>query len=188
LVFFVVAGGLTVEMAFGKKYAGLELLTALLACGWAARLLALASSMAIMATGDTKTNLVAVTIRASSLVLALYAAFSGYGLTGIAAAGIAGDIPSLAYFTWRTETTGKGHAAFLGVRTCFVLPVVLAASLTAQAVAGHTVLTFMATLLLALSVTAVAVTMMPRSRSALVAFVASTAARLLSSRAAVAAQ
>jgi O-antigen/teichoic acid export membrane protein len=167
LVLFIVAGGLAVETAFGRNYAGLGLLTALLASAWSARILALASGLALMAKGDTKSSLIGVTIRASSLSLALYAAFAGFGLTGIAAAGIAGDILSIAYLTWRTETTGEGHAKLLAVRSLFLAPVALAASLTADAVSGHTALTIAAAFLLTISALAAAIAMMPVLRNAI---------------------
>jgi O-antigen/teichoic acid export membrane protein len=188
LVFFVVAGGPVVQLAFGQKYAGLGLLAALLASAWSARILALASGVALMAKGDTKSSLIAVTIRASSLSIALYAAFAGYGLTGIAAAGIAGDVLSISYLTWRAGVTGPGHAQFLASRSCFLLPVALAAALTAEAVAGHTALTYGAMLLLALTVTAAAIAIMPRSRSALTEFITSAFARWNAFRATAAAQ
>ena len=166
---FCIAGGAIVHLAFGKNYAGLEVLTAVLASAWAVRILALASGQALMAKGDTKSGLVAVTIRALSLYLTLYAAFSGYGLLGIAASGIAGDALSIAYLTWRTETTGRGHAALLAQRSLLLLPVALASSLTAEAVAGRPVLAVFALLLLTASIAAAAIAMLPGLRAAFTA-------------------
>jgi O-antigen/teichoic acid export membrane protein len=182
LVFFVVAGGPFVQLAFGANYAGLGLLTALLASAWSARILALAAGVALMAKGDTKSSLMAVSVRATSLSIALYAAFAGYGLTGIAAAGIAGDVLSIAFLTWRAGMTGDGHAQFLAVRSGFLLPVAVAAALTGEAVAGYTALTYSAMIFLALSVTAAATAMMPRLRNALTAFMAGALARWQSGR------
>lgn len=188
LVFFVVAGGPFVQFAFGANYAGLGLLTALLASAWSARILALAAGVALMAKGDTKSSLMAVTIRASSLFIALYAAFAGYGLTGIAAAGIAGDVLSISYLTWRAGTTGKGHAAFLAERTLFILPVALMASLTAEVVTGNRALTLVALLVLSLSVVAVAVVTMPGLRKVLTNYGTSAVAHWRNFRTAMAAQ
>lgn len=126
-IFFVVAGGCVLPLAFGTKYAGLGTVVAWLGAMWSLRMLQAVPGMALMAQGDTRPLFTAGMLRAMALVLALMAASNGLGLTGVAAAGLAGEVASLVYVCWRLERTRKGLMKICLIRFAFLLPVLVGA-------------------------------------------------------------
>jgi O-antigen/teichoic acid export membrane protein len=122
LVVFVIAGGETLPLAFGPGYAELDTLVAWLALMWALRMIQSVPGIALMASGDTKPLLIAGIIRACALPLALNAALFGYGVTGIAAAGAAGEFASLVYVANRASRGRPGLDADLLQRTALLVP------------------------------------------------------------------
>lgn len=133
-VLFIVAGGCILPLAFGPKYAGLGTVVAWLGAMWSLRMLQAVPGMALMAQGDTKPLFTAGMLRATALVLALMAATNGWGLTGVAAAGLSGEVASLIYVCWRLERIRKGLMWICLRRFAFLLPVLAGTS------AIHTVL------------------------------------------------
>lgn len=110
LVVFAVAGGAVLPLAFGPNYTGLGDLVACLALMWTIRMVQTVPGMALMSRGETRPLLVAGIVRTVSLPLALTANALGYGVLGIAAAGVIGEIASLAYVAWRADRTCAGSA------------------------------------------------------------------------------
>ena len=132
LTFFLCAGGATIALAFGASYNGLGAIAAWLALMWTLRMVQAAPGLALMAMGTTRPLLTAGLLRASALAIALGAALAGFGLEGIAAAGVLGEAASLLYIAWRADREARGLArAFLG--RCLVL---LPAGLAALAIAA----------------------------------------------------
>jgi O-antigen/teichoic acid export membrane protein len=97
LALFLFAGGYVMGIAFGPNYRGLDALVAWLAVMWSVRMVQAPPGMALMAVGDNRPLLWAGLIRASALPLAVAAALLGWGVVGIAAAGVVGEIASLIY-------------------------------------------------------------------------------------------
>ncbi|MFM9939586.1 MAG: oligosaccharide flippase family protein [Hyphomicrobiaceae bacterium] len=97
LMLFMLIGGTALAIAFGPNYRGLDTVVAWLAVMWAVRMIQAPPGMALMAAGTTKPLLWAGLIRASALPLSVAAALLGWGVEGIAAAGVAGEVASLIY-------------------------------------------------------------------------------------------
>ncbi|MGQ0673556.1 MAG: oligosaccharide flippase family protein [Hyphomicrobium sp.] len=112
LTSFLMLGDRVLPLAFGPAYHGLAALVGCLALMWAIRMIQAVPGMALMAAGHTRPLLVAGLIRASALLPSLAAAILGFGLLGIAACGIAGELASLIYVSWRLsrERSGLGRA------------------------------------------------------------------------------
>ena len=125
---FVLAGGVVLPLAFGPQYKGLELVVAWLGAMWSVRMVQAVPGMALMALGDTRPLLTAGIIRASALGLAWVAVKLNYGLAGVAAAGVAGELASLAYVAVRTARDVPGLARMTIVRAQFPLVSGLAAA------------------------------------------------------------
>jgi O-antigen/teichoic acid export membrane protein len=100
---FAVVGELAVQIAFGSKYSGLGQLIVVFAIMWAIRMVQAVPGMALMAVGETRPLLIAGLIRASALGVALWAADNGYGVIGVAAAGIVGEAFTFTYVLWTTR-------------------------------------------------------------------------------------
>lgn len=98
---FLFAGERVLPLAFGDKYTGLGTVTAWLALMWAMRMVQAVPGLALMALGETRPLLVAGTIRAAGLLIVIWVAFGGFGLTGIAAAGCGAELASLIYIAVR---------------------------------------------------------------------------------------
>ncbi|MEW5964825.1 MAG: oligosaccharide flippase family protein [Pseudomonadota bacterium] len=130
---FLVAGGGVVALAFGPQYAGLDLLVAWLATMWSLRMIQAVPGMALMATGETRPFLVAGLLRAAALPAAYLAARDGLGLTGVAAAGVAGELASLVYIALRAERAVAGLGRALAVPTLLLTPAGLLAASAAMA-------------------------------------------------------
>ena len=161
---FIIAGGPLVQMAFGPNYAGLDTLTGLLAGVWSLRILALVAGTALMAHGDTRPILTAVTIRSTTLVLALFAAMGGYGVNAIAACGILGELLSLAYLSWRIGRLGAGLSKLYLARAMLVPLVALTATLAAGVVPGSLLGSMTSALAVSLVVLGAGVSVMPAVR------------------------
>ncbi len=121
LVAFLLAGGVILPLAFGPQYHGLSLVIGWLAAMWSLRMIQAVPGMALMALGDTRPLLTAGIIRASALGLALMAAKSGFGLAGVAAAGVVGEIASLAYVAIRMARDVPGVARITLLRASYTL-------------------------------------------------------------------
>lgn len=125
---FIVAGGGIVPIAFGVKYDDLGTVVAWLGAMWSLRMLQAVPGMALMACGDTRPLFIAGMLRAAALGLALLAATQGFGLTGIAAAGLVGEMASLIYVCWRLERGWPGQMRLCLGRFSFLLPVLAGAA------------------------------------------------------------
>lgn len=130
---FLVAGGGVVALAFGPQYAGLDLLVAWLATMWSLRMIQAVPGMALMAAGETQPFLVAGLLRAAALPVAYLAARDGLGLTGVAAAGVAGELASLVYIALRAERAVAGLGRALAVPMLLLTPAGLLAASAAMA-------------------------------------------------------
>ena len=126
----MLVGGFILEIAFGPNYRGLGAVTAWLALMWSLRMLQAVPGMALMAAGETKPFLVAGLIRATALLPAGLAASWGFGLEAIAAAGVAGELGSLAYVTHRLDRGMAGLSLIFAKRALFLVPAAIAAGLT----------------------------------------------------------
>ncbi|MCB1520846.1 MAG: oligosaccharide flippase family protein [Hyphomicrobiaceae bacterium] len=142
LMAFVVAGPALLTLTFGKQYAGLDAVLACLAGMWALRIIHIVAGMAMMAHGVTRPFLIAGLVRATGLALAYIAIVNGYGLVGVAAAGVAAEFTSLAYLAARLDRQSLGAdpaASRLGTelmrRALLVVPAA-AIALTAHAMIG----------------------------------------------------
>ncbi len=122
LALFLAAGGIILPLAFGPNYTGLGTVIGWLAAMWGLRMLQAVPGMALMALGETKPFLGAGLIRATALAPALVAAAHGYGIAAVAAAGVAGELASLAYVASRLEALRPGLATPLLMRTLALLP------------------------------------------------------------------
>jgi O-antigen/teichoic acid export membrane protein len=96
---FLFAGGTIMSVAFGPNYRGLDAVVGWLAVMWAVRMIQAAPGMALMAIGNNKPLMWAGLIRAAALPFAVSAAMLGWGIEGIAAAGVVGEIASLIYIS-----------------------------------------------------------------------------------------
>lgn len=110
LVAFVLAGGIILPLAFGSQYAGLGEIVGWLGAMWSLRMVQAVPGMALMATGDTRPFLTAGILRASALGLAFVAVELRFGLAGVAAAGVAGELASLLYVAIRAGRNAPGLA------------------------------------------------------------------------------
>lgn len=126
LAFFMLFGGTALAIAFGPNYRGLDTVVAWLAVMWAVRMIQAPAGMALMAVGDTKPLLWAGLIRASALPLSVAAAMLGWGVQGIAMAGVAGEIASLLYVSIALRTITSPLAAITLSRTLVLVPVAAA--------------------------------------------------------------
>jgi O-antigen/teichoic acid export membrane protein len=181
LVTLMLIGGLIVALAFGQQYLGLDILIAWLAAMWAVRMIQAVPGMALMARGETRPFLIAGLIRAFALIPAAYAAAQGAGLSTIAAAGVGGEIASVAYITLRLRADEPKLALIFAYRSALLLPAagagILFTSLTA---ADHGLGVDLAGLLVTIGVvTAMALAASPLSRR----HVRTTVDRYMSSRA-----
>ena len=77
---------------------------------WSLRMVQAVPGMALMATGDTRPFLTAGILRASALGLAFVAVELSFGLAGVAAAGVAGELASLLYVAIRAGRNAPGLA------------------------------------------------------------------------------
>ncbi|MGD9785601.1 MAG: oligosaccharide flippase family protein [Hyphomicrobiaceae bacterium] len=105
---FLVAGPTVLELAFGKAYAGLDAVVALLSLMWSLRMAQAVAGMAIMAQGETRPLLLAGLVRAGGLLLAFIALATGHGLVGAAAASAASETISMLYMLRCLEHSGTG--------------------------------------------------------------------------------
>ncbi len=128
-------GGTLLQIAFGPNYAGLGSVMAWLAAMWAVRMLQAVPGMVLLSTGETKPFLVAGFIRASALIPAIAVAAFGFGLEAVAAMGLAGEIASLAYISWRMDAQVQGLSGVFARRSAFLLSAALTAGI-ALAVTG----------------------------------------------------
>lgn len=110
LIGFSLAGGAVLPIVFGENYTGLGPLVTCLAMMWALRMVQAVPGMALMAKAETKPLLVAGLIRALGLPLAYFAATSGFGLIGMAGAGLAAEAASLSYVAIRA---GRGQTTLV---------------------------------------------------------------------------
>ena len=110
LVVFAVSGGAVLPLAFGPNYTGLADLVTCLALMWTVRMVQTVPGMALMSGGETQPLLVAGIVRTLSLPLALAANALGFGVLGVAATGVLGEIASLVYVVWRAERSCPGQA------------------------------------------------------------------------------
>ena len=103
---------------------------------WALRMVQAVPGMALMAHGITKPFAIAGFIRALALPFAAYAAWHGESIAVIAAIGALFELNSLIYVSVSTEQLSFGLGRGLVVRTLFLLPVAIAATLAASLAPG----------------------------------------------------
>lgn len=130
---FLIAGGGVVALAFGPQYRGLDLLVAWLATMWSLRMIQAVPGMALMAMGETRPFLVAGLLRAAALPAAYLAARDGFGLTGVAVAGVAGELASLVYIALRADRAVAGLGRALALPMLLLTPAGLLAAAAAMA-------------------------------------------------------
>jgi O-antigen/teichoic acid export membrane protein len=178
LAFFLCAGGATIAMAFGAGYQGLQAIAAWLALMWGLRMLQAAPGLALMALGTTRPLLTAGLLRAAALALALGAALAGFGLEGVAAAGVLGETASLLYVAWRADRAVRGLArVFLG-RCLVLVPAAFSALVIAAVLPASSAATAVAIgLMLSGIVAAVLATALPGLRAGLLAAMPALASR-----------
>ena len=152
LTVLTIAGGAILPLVFGPHYTELGAVVGWLAAMWALRMVQAVPGMALMALGHTRPFLIAGLLRAAALPLALLLARHGYGLAGVAAAGVIGELASLLYVAMRVERAGEGLGRSLVQRSALLAPVGLAAVWSAFAVGAAASLA--ATLLAALAASA----------------------------------
>lgn len=116
---FALLGEFAVRTAFGSQYAGLGNLIMVLTIMWAVRMVQAVPGMALMAVGENRPLLIAGIIRASALGPALWAADNGYGVLGVAAAGILGELCTLAFVIWATRRICPLTSLGAGVQACW---------------------------------------------------------------------
>lgn len=121
VVAFVVAGGDVMPQAFGPHYVGLGAVISCLAAMWALRMMQSICGMALMARGETRPLLIAGIIRASGVALNWLAIEFGLGLTGVAAAGVVGELVAIAYVLVRTGSGMPGIARRTAMRALYPL-------------------------------------------------------------------
>ncbi len=136
LVGFLLAGADILPLAFGANYAGLGLVVGWLALMWSMRMMQAVPGMALMAAGRTRPLLTAGLLRALAILPAVGAAWLGFGLGGVAAAGCLGELASLLYLAARAEQCEQGLAAPLLTRTSLMLPAAVLALASAAALPG----------------------------------------------------
>jgi O-antigen/teichoic acid export membrane protein len=167
---FVIAGGALLPLIMGPNYRGLELVTGWLAVMFAIRMIQAVPGMALMAHGETRPFLAAGTIRSLGLVGALAAVLLGYGLAGVAAAGVAGELASLAYMSWRIGCVVPGLESVCASRAAVLAPAI-GVSVTVAATLGLEHLTVLAHLTVTFGMLALiaigTATVMPALRGAL---------------------
>lgn len=122
---FIAAGALVLPLAFGSNYTGLGAVIGWLAVMWGLRMMQAVPGMALMALGITTPFLMAGLLRASALALSLGAVTGGWGLAAVAAAGVAGEIASLVYVSWRLEVERQGLFRPLVGRSLALIPAAL---------------------------------------------------------------
>ncbi len=108
---FVAVGGLIVSFAFGSKYAGLDLVVALMAVMWGARMMQAVPGMALLAEANTRPFFTAGLIRATGLAGGYFALRAGWGLEGLVIAGIVAEFASLSYVIFCVKGVGSVVAA-----------------------------------------------------------------------------
>ena len=162
---FVVAGEALLPVVFGASYRDLGLVTALLALMWALRMVQAVPGMALMASGETKPFIIAGTIRAAALPVALVAAHDGYGMATIAAIGCAFEALSLVYVAHRLEETERGLGVILAKRALFLVPTGLTAMLLARLASGTLVACVSSAVAISMAVICVGAATMPRLRA-----------------------
>lgn len=121
---FIIAGGLLLPFVMGPNYRGLEAVTSWLAIMFAIRMVQAVPGMALMAHGQTRPFLVAGIIRALGLVGVFAAVVFGYGIEGVAAAGVAGELASLIYMSWRLDRVVSGLARVCIGRAAVLIPAI----------------------------------------------------------------
>lgn len=125
-IFFLVVGDEVLPLAFGPNYHGLGTVLSMLALMWSVRMVQAVPGIALMAMSRTQPLLWAGVIRALSLSLVIVAIAMGQGVTGVAAAGILGELASLAYISAAARRVAPGLASVMLSRTAFLLPAALA--------------------------------------------------------------
>lgn len=165
-VFFLVAGGEVLPLAFGAQYRGLDLILALLAVMWAFRMVQAVPGVALMAIGQTRPLLWAGVIRALSLALVALAAWLGGGVEGVAAAGIAGEIASLVYISRAARAADSRLARVAVSRSLYIAPAALAAAILSYAMpdASGAVISIAAATLLSSAMVMLGLAVMPSLR------------------------
>jgi O-antigen/teichoic acid export membrane protein len=125
---FVIAGGALLHLAFGAQYAGLHAVIGWLAAMWSVRMVQAVPGMALLARGDTRPLLTSALWRATALVPAFFAAYAGYGLVGVAAAGVFGELLSGTYIVCRSTREMPGFAARMLLRMAYPVAAALVAA------------------------------------------------------------
>jgi O-antigen/teichoic acid export membrane protein len=169
LAIFIVAGGALLPLAFGPNYTGLGLIVGWLAVMWAIRMIQAVPGMALMAEGHTRPLLTAGMLRATSLLLALSSVPMGFGLVGIAAAGVVGEVMSLVHVTAIVDQRRPGFARLFYTRALLLVAAIALATVTAMLMpAGATLAaTFAVAMVVAVAALCLGLATMPALRLAL---------------------
>jgi O-antigen/teichoic acid export membrane protein len=123
----IIAGDTLIQLAFGTRYAGLGWVISWLGVMWALRMVQAVPGMSLLSMGRTKPLLYAGLVRASALVVAVAAAVGGFGVEGVAAAGVLGEIASIVYVAFasqgRRKSDPRGMTWLFLTRSAFLFPV-----------------------------------------------------------------
>lgn len=122
LLGFAISGGAILPVVFGNNYTDLGALVTILAMMWSLRMVQAVPGMALMARGENKPFLIAGILRAIGLPLAYVAAQAGYGLIGMALAGLLAEALSLIYITLRTGREDHALSGNLAIRCLGLIP------------------------------------------------------------------
>lgn len=125
-VALAVAGGPLVALVFGPRYHGLEQLIAWLGAMFAVRMIQAVPGMTLMAAGLTRPLLGASLVRAAALPMIAAAALLGMPIEVIAAAGLSGEVASLAHIILALERHRHGLGRDCALRSVLLLSFVAA--------------------------------------------------------------
>ncbi|HPG88532.1 MAG TPA: oligosaccharide flippase family protein [Hyphomicrobium sp.] len=156
---FIICGDVVLPLVFGQNYQHLSAVLSWLAAMWALRMIQSAPGMALMAHGLTTPFFVAGVIRAAALPVVMYAAVNNAPIATLAAIGCVFEALSLAYIAVRVERAEKGLGVILALRSAFILPATLLATLAATTTASDPIRAVItaAAVIAALGATALAV-------------------------------
>ena len=134
---------------------------------WAVRMVQAVPGMALLAHGVTRPFLGAGLIRASGLLGAFCAVGMGGGVEGVAAAGLAAELASLAYMCWQLERVQAGRGRECVASTWLLVPAI-ASSIALAGITSGLLGNAVIFLAVACSVLPVGMLALPEIRRALV--------------------
>jgi O-antigen/teichoic acid export membrane protein len=134
---FITVGAWVVPGIYGAKYAGVAPFIGYLGAMWALRVFRNGPTIAAMALGDTRNNLISNIVRSLALLGVVASVAAGLGLTAIAISGLVGEALATIVCIWRLGAVHRVSVAPL-FRTVLILSMgmILAAVLGRTFVSG----------------------------------------------------